>query len=485
MPDKKRRLIIVSNRLPLSLKKTDSGSYESSLSSGGLVTALSGISSSTNVQWFGWPGTNIEDEDERRTAQAALRDKDAVGIFLDEKLAHAHYNDFSNGIAWPILHYQSGVSFTEDAWHAYRTVNTIFADTVAASVCDGDIIWVHDYHLLLFPQYLRERLDKAGKTHCPIGFTLHTPFPAEDFWRALPVQKELLRGVLACDLVGFHTDEYRRNFVECCSRGLGVEVKEGGGCGGGKWDEIVFEGRTVHTGTFIVGIDPQKFTDGLLGEEVRARVEELEDTYKRKTVILGVDRLDYTKGLVQKLQGYEHFLSEHPELKSKVTLIQVAIPSREDVKEYQELEKEISQLVGKITGEHSTPDGSPIVYMHHSVPFTDLTALYRIADICLITSRRDGMNLVAAEYVACQKDRHGVLVLSELAGAAAFMGKGSITFNPSSAQQLSDAVYQAATMGVDEKKKRYEELEEFVTTNTSAKWGETFTEVLSGFAKKD
>ncbi|KAL2836465.1 glycosyl transferase [Aspergillus pseudoustus] len=488
MPDKKRRLIIVSNRLPLSLKKTDSGSYESSLSSGGLVTALSGISSSTNVRWFGWPGTNVEDEEERKTAQKALNDKDAVGIFLDEKLAHAHYNEFSNGIAWPILHYHSGVSFNEDAWKAYQKVNTIFADTVAASIQDGDLVWVHDYHLLLFPQYLRERLEAAGKKRVPIGFTLHTPFPAEDFWRALPVQKELLRGVLACDLVGFHTDEYKRNFIECCSRGLELEVKDGhghdpeveGGC-----DEIVYGGQTVHTGTFIVGIDPQKFMDGLQGEGVRARVDELEDMYKRKIVILGVDRLDYTKGLVQKLQGYEHFLAEHPELKSRVTLIQVAIPSREDVKEYQELEKELSQLVGKITGEHSTPDGSPIVYMHHSVPFTDLTALYRIADVCLITSRRDGMNLVAAEYVACQKDRYGVLVLSELAGAAAFMGKGSITFNPSSAQQLSDAVYQAATMGVEEKKRRYEELEEFVTTNTSAKWGETFTNVLWGFAKED
>ncbi|KAL2846333.1 glycosyl transferase [Aspergillus pseudodeflectus] len=480
MPDRERRLIIVSNRLPLCLKKTDRGHYESSLSSGGLVTALSGISSSTNVRWFGWPGTNIENDEERETAQKALGEQDAVGIFLDEELAQKHYNEFSNGIAWPILHYQSAVSFSEDAWRAYQTVNAIFADTIAASVEDGDLIWVHDYHLLLLPAYLRERLDAAGKKHCPIGFTLHTPFPAEDFWRALPVHKELLRGVLACDLVGFHTDEYKRNFVECCSRGLGAEVVDDG-----EGNVISYEGRKVHTGTFIVGIDPQKFTNGLLDKEVQSRVEELEDMYRRKIVILGVDRLDYTKGLVQKLQGYEHFLSHHPDLKSNVVLIQVAIPSREDVKEYQDLSNEISQLVGKITGEHSTPEGSPIVYMHHSVPFADLTALYRIADICMITSRRDGMNLVAAEYVACQKDRHGVLVLSELAGAASFMGTGSITFNPSSTQQLSDAVYQAATMDKEEKRRRYEQLEEFVTTNTSAKWGEKFTEALEGFAKKD
>ncbi|KAL2871631.1 trehalose-6-phosphate synthase [Aspergillus lucknowensis] len=473
MSDKKRRLIIVSNRLPLSLKKVDGGSFESSLSSGGLVTALSGISSSTNVRWFGWPGTNIEDEEERKAAQQSLAEKDAVGIFLDEKLAHQHYNEFSNGIAWPILHYQSGVGFNEDAWKAYQRVNEIFADTVAASIEDGDLVWVHDYHLLLFPAYLRERLKNAGREKCPIGFTLHTPFPAEDFWRALPVQKDLLAGVLACDLVGFHTDEYKRNFVECCARGLEAAIDG---------DDIVYKGRRAHTGTFIVGINPQKFTDGLLGREVQARVEELEDMYRRKTVILGVDRLDYTKGLVQKLQGYEHFLAQHPDLRGQVTLIQVAIPSREGVKEYQDLEREISGLVGKINGEYSTPEGSPIVYMHHSVRFTDLTALYRIADICLITSPRDGMNLVAAENVACQKGRYGVLVLSELAGAAAFMGKGSITFNPASAQQLSDAIYEAASMGAEEKKERYEQLEDFVTTNTSAKWGETFTKTLSNFA---
>lgn len=469
--DKKRQLVIVSNRLPLSLKKLD-GHYESSLSSGGLVTALSGISNSTNVRWFGWPGSNTEDPDERREVAKALADKDAVGIFLDEELAHSHYNVFSNGIAWPILHYQSGVDFKEDAWKAYQRVNETFADSVADSVQSGDLIWIHDYHLLLLPAYLRDRLKKQGKK-CPIGFTLHTPFPAQDFWRALPVQKDLLAGVLACDLVGFHTDEYKRNFVECCSRGLDVKVDG---------DDIEHEGHKAHTGTFIVGVDPHKFEVGLLDKAVQKRVEELEDEYSRKIVILGVDRLDYTKGLIQKLQGYAYFLRNHPDLAPRMTLIQVAIPSREDVKEYQELERELSMLVGQINGEHSTPDGSPIVYLHHSVPFNDLAALYRIADICLITSRRDGMNLVAAEYVACQKDRYGVLVLSELAGAAAFMGTGSITFNPSSAQQLSDSIYKAATMDVEEKKKRYLELEEFVTTNTSAKWGEAFTNTLSEYA---
>jgi trehalose 6-phosphate synthase len=258
-----------------------------------------------------------------------------------------------DGIAWPILHYQSGVSFNESAWKSYQKVNTIFADTVASEAQSGDIIWIHDYHLLLLPAYLRERLNAQGKK-CAIGFTLHTPFPAEDFWRSLPIQKDLLAGVLACDLIGFHTDEYKRNFVECCSRGLDAVVS-------GDGNDIEYQGHKARTGTFIVGVDPQKFTDGLLNSQVQQRVDELEEAYKKKIVILGVDRLDYTKGLVQKLQGYDYFLQQHPELKKKVCLIQVAIPSREDVKEYQELERELCGLVGRINGEHCMSSNTPSI----------------------------------------------------------------------------------------------------------------------------
>ncbi|KAL4918753.1 glycosyl transferase [Aspergillus aurantiobrunneus] len=399
------------------------------------------------IRWFGWPDTNIEDLEERKVAAAALADKDAVGVFIDKDLAHSHYNDVAkgtDGIAWPILHYQSGVDFNEDAWKAYQRVNKIFAHTVADSVSSGDLIWVHDYRLLLFLAYLRDRLETQGKK-CPVGFTLHTPFPAQDFWKTLPVQRELLTGVLACDLIGLHTDEYKQNFVECCAREL--EVKVDG-------NDIEYQGHKVHIDTFIVGIDPQKFSNGLLDEDVEKRVEELENEYSSKITILGVDRLDHTKGLLQKLQGYDHLLQLHPDLKNKVALIQVAIPSREDVKEYQDLEKELSMLVGKINGEHCIPSSFS---RYSQSTLTDSNSNSRW---------RDGMNLVAAEYVACQKNRYGVLVLSEVAGAATFMGAGSITFNPSSAQQLSDSIYKAATMSLGEKEKRYLHLEEFITTNT-------------------
>lgn len=252
---------------------------------------------------------------------------------------------------------------------------------------------------------------------------------------------------------------------------------------------IQYKDRLVETDEFIVGIDPQKFKDTLQKQEVQDRIKQLEEKYKGITVIIGVDRLDYIKGLTQKLKGYDHFLDRHPELRNKVILIQVAVPSREDVKEYQELETELSTIAGKINGKHcmcmsysicgrvitqilnyelltATPDGVPLLYMHRSVPFTELTALYSIADACLLTSTRDGMNLVSFEYIACQEQRHGVLVLSEFAGAASFMKEGSISFHPANTTELADAVYKAVMMGEDEKKKKYEYLRNFIETNT-------------------
>ncbi|PWY77802.1 alpha,alpha-trehalose-phosphate synthase subunit [Aspergillus eucalypticola CBS 122712] len=463
----KRNLIVVSNRLPLSLKKVDGG-YESSLSSGGLVTSLSGLTKTTTFSWFGWPGIDVADEKEQGQIRQSLDEHNAVPIFLDNELANKHYNNFSNAILWPILHYQSGINFEDGPWEAYQRVNEIFADTIAEAAKPGSLIWVHDYHLMLLPRLLRDRL--AGK-NCAIGFSLHTPFPAGDFWRGLPVQKELLRGLLASDVIGFHTDEYKRNFVLCAETLADAKVKESG--------TLEYEGHEVVAEKFIVGIDPQKFTDALQNEEVQNRIRELQRRYMGMKVIVGVDRLDYIKGLDQKLKGYDAFLDQYPELSNKVVLIQVAVPSREDVKEYQDLETELSTMAGRINGKHSTADGCPLIYMHRSVNFSELTALYSVADACLLTSTRDGMNLVSFEYVACQAQRHGVLLLSEFAGAASFMKEGCLTFHPANMSEMVDAIHQAVTMNDEERKSRYETLRHFIETNTSAKWGESFIETLT------
>ncbi|KAL1983280.1 hypothetical protein VTN96DRAFT_302 [Rasamsonia emersonii] len=465
----KRNLIVVSNRLPLSVKRAEDGSYQSSLSSGGLVTSLSGLTKTTSFRWFGWPGLNPKEPAEKEEVRRSLEAHDAIPIFLDEDLAHDHYNGFSNSILWPILHYQSGVTFSDGPWAAYRRVNEIFADEIAEAAQYGDLIWVHDYHLMLLPQLLRERLAKKGKA-AAIGFSLHTPFPAPEAFRALPVCKEILEGMLSSTLVGFHTDNYRINFIASSQQILGAQPQD---------STVLYKDRLVKTDKFVVGIDPQKFEDTLKKTEVQERIKELSERYKDVKVILGVDRLDYIKGLVQKLHGFEQFLSDNPDWVGKVVLIQVAVPSREDVKEYQELETEISCTVGKINGKFSKPESTPIIYLHRSIPFTELTALYSIADVCLLTSTRDGMNLVAFEYVACQAAKHGVLVLSQFTGAASFMGQGSVNFHPANFKEISAAVRKGLTMSEQERKERYEKLRDFINTNTSARWGSTFVEELS------
>ncbi|PWY75442.1 alpha,alpha-trehalose-phosphate synthase subunit [Aspergillus heteromorphus CBS 117.55] len=463
----KRTLILASNRLPLSLKKTSCGTYESSLSSGGLVTSLSGLTKTTTFSWFGWPGICVPDAEEQDLVRRSLGAHNAVPIFLDEELANEHYNNFSNSTLWPTLHYQPVPSFHTPAWTAYTRVNEIFADAIAAAAAPGTLIWVHDYHLMLLPGMLRERL--RGR-NCAIGFSLHTPFPAGDFWRNLPVQEELLRGVLGCDVLGFHTEEYRRNFLGC-GEGVGAVVDEDG--------RVRYEGREVVAEKFIVGIDPQKFADELQRSEVRDRISQLREKYRGVKVIIGVDRLDHIKGLTGKLKGYDAFLDQYPELSERVVLIQVAVPSREDVKEYQDLETEVSTIAGKINGKHATADGCPLIYMHRSVCFSELTALYAIADVCLLSSTRDGMNLVSFEYVACQAERHGVLVLSEFAGAASYMKEGCLTFHPANISETVEALHEAVSMGDEERKTRYETLRRFVETNTSAKWGENFIDTLT------
>ncbi|KAJ5772625.1 hypothetical protein N7520_003154 [Penicillium odoratum] len=358
---------------------------------------------------------------------------------------------------WPILHYQSGVTFDDGPWQAYKRVNELFADQIADAADTGKLVWVHDYHLMLLPELLRSRLEQQGKS-CAIGFSLHTPFPAGDFWRALPVRKHLIEGLLASDLIGFHTDEYKQNFIETCGNLLNARTEI--------QNQIQYKNRLVCIGKFIVGIDPQKFTDTLKNPEVENRIKTLKEKYRGMTVIVGVDRLDHIKGLTQKLKGFDSFLDDHPELRNKVVLIQVAVPSREDVKEYQELETELSTLAGKINGKHSTPDGTPLLYMHRSVPFNELAALYSIADACLLTSTRDGMNLVSFEYVACQEKRHGVLILSEFAGAASFMREGSICFHPANKTEMSEAIFKALTLDPEERQSKFEKLQKFVHTYT-------------------
>ncbi|KAI1324218.1 glycosyltransferase family 20 protein [Xylariaceae sp. FL0255] len=466
-----RRLLLVSNRLPITIRRKDEGDYSFSMSSGGLVTGLSGLSKTTSFQWYGWPGLEIPEEEIATVTQQLQDEYNAHPIFVDDELADRHYNGFSNSILWPLFHYHPGeVTFDEIAWAAYKEVNMLFAKTVLRDVQDGDIIWVHDYHLMLLPEMLRKGLsDKKDVKDVKIGFFLHTPFPSSEVYRILPVREALLEGLLQCDLIGFHTYDYARHFLSSCSRILGAQTTPNG---------VDYHGKFITVGAFPIGIDPEKFVEGLKKPKVQQRITTLTRKFEGVKLIVGVDRLDYIKGVPQKLHALEVFLTEHPEWIGKVVLVQVAVPSRQDVEEYQNLRATVNELVGRINGKFGTFEFMPIHFLHQSVAFDELCALYAVSDVCLVSSTRDGMNLVSYEYIATQRQRHGVMILSEFTGAAQSLN-GSLIVNPWNTEELAGAIYEAVTMSPEIREANYRKLERYVFKYTSAWWGKNFVTELN------
>jgi len=364
------------------------------------------------------------------------------------------------------------------------------------------MVWVQDYHLMLLPMLLRGIIDGPAKmgaftkdelekitegidfpafspTHTPtpgvkMGFFLHTPFPSSEIYRILPVRREILLGVLYCDLIGFHTYDYARHFLSSCTRILGLATMPNG---------VELEGRLAHVGTFPIGIEPSTFTENLQKQSVIDRVAQLERRFSGVKVIVGVDRLDYIKGVPQKLHALELFLSQHPEWIGKIVLVQLAVPSRQDVEEYQNLRSTVNELVGRINGRFGTVDFMPIHFMHKSLNFDELCALYAVSDVCLVSSTRDGMNLVSYEYIACQQARQGVMILSEFAGAAQSLN-GSIVVNPWDSQQVADAIHEAVTMDASSRAENHRKLFKYVNKYSSSFWGSSFIKDMSKIAEE-
>ncbi|KIH93906.1 alpha,alpha-trehalose-phosphate synthase (UDP-forming) [Sporothrix brasiliensis 5110] len=473
----KANLILVSNRLPLTVKRQGDGKYDFSMSSGGLVTGIMGMAKQVNFTWYGWPGLEVPEQERKPMIDSLAKDFSAVPVFLSKDDIDRHYNGFSNSILWPLLHYHpSDVTFDELSWQAYNRVNREFAKTMAQNVQDGDIVWVHDYHHFVLPQMLREELGPERK-NVRIGFFLHTPFPSSEMFRILPVpvREGILKSLLSCDLVGFHTYDYARHFLSSCSRILGVNTLPNG---------AELNGRFVTVGAFPIGIDVTKFEDAFQNPKVLDRIQQLEKKFAGVSVVVGVDRLDYIKGMPQKLHSFELFLTEHPEWVGKIVLVQVAVPSRQDVDEYRDLWKETNELVGRINGKFGTVEYMPIHWLYHSVSFEEMTALYAVSDVCLVTSTRDGMNLVSYEYVAAQNDRHGVLILSEFAGAAQSLN-GSLIINPWNTEDVAKAIYTAVTMPAEQRDGNFQKLRRYVYQYTSQWWGQSFVSELRAVKSGD
>ena len=425
-----RRTIIVSNRLPV-YARSRGRRVLLERSGGGLVTGLEELRATNDALWFGTLG-GIESERLNDENHKALENLGLRWIDVPPDLYEAYYDGFSNSAIWPLFHYTPDRSdFRRSDWEAFVKVNELFAEAVLSEVREGDRVWVHDYHLLLLPELLRSQMSQL-----PIGLFLHTPFPTADVFRILPWRDKLLRGMLGADLIGFHTLEYTRHFSESLSRVLGLDSQI---------DNAQLGAREVRFGAFPMGINTEELHREAHSAEVTTHGNQLREHFRGRTILLGIDRLDYTKGVPERLEAFATLLERNPKLVGKLTLIQVASPTRLRVKEYRKLKSRVDSLVGSINGRFGSAGYVPIYYLFQHLEKPYLLALYRLADVLLVTPTRDRLNLVCKEYVAAKGSRRGVVVLSEFAGAAAEFG-GAILVNPWSQDSLVEGMEQALQM---------------------------------------
>lgn len=459
-------IVIVSNRLPYKGNAT-TGAVERS--AGGLATALGPLSDRMDSSWVGmWDPAGASDEEYERM----LQEHHCVPVHLTSKERKGYYDGYSNSTVWPLFHgFTQFANFDEDTWKAYQRVNRKFCDAVLSVAKPDDTIWVQDYQLLLLPAMLREKLPNAS-----IGLFLHIPFPTYETFRALPQRREILEGMLGADLIGFHTYDYVRHFLSSLTRILGVENHFG---------TIWADARMVKADVFPLGIDYKKFADAGKSEKTERIAHEMLGTMRHADTktMLSVERLDYTKGIANRLVAYEEFLQRYPEWREHVTLNIITVPSRESVPSYKHLKARIDQLVGRINGRFATTSWQPIYYYYQSMPFEKLVAFYRESDVMLVTPLRDGMNLVAKEYLAVHDGGPGVLILSEMAGAARELGDAVIV-NPYDKNELVESMRQALTMPEPEQRRRNALMQKRLRRYTSSKWAETFLNSLSDVKKQ-
>jgi len=469
-----QRLVVVSNRLPIVLTQKD-GAWSLKAASGGLVSAIGPVLSHRGGLWIGWPGLPLDEGGEwERVLEEGCRERgyDLEPVLLSESEVKGFYEGFSNGIVWPLFHDLLGrCNFDPSFWYTYLDVNRKFADAVAAKSGEDDFVWVQDYQLIHIAQFVREQTEARR-----MGFFLHIPFPPLDIFIKLPWRGQILKALLAYDLIGFQTPRDTRNFLTCVDHLLpGSEVDDSGTIA-----EVRLGSRTVRVGSFPIGIDFASYEETALSAEVTRRKEELRRKIGPSLIIVGVDRLDYTKGLPERLEAFRDALKRYPELREKVILFQIVVPSRESVPEYQSLKATVERLVGEINGEFSVVGWVPVQYHYKSLGRRDLIALYRLARVCFVTSIKDGMNLVAKEYCACQVEGSGVLILSEFAGAAAQLQCGALLVNPHDIEGMADTLKAAVSMEAEERRRRMEGMREILREQDIFWWVDYYLQAVLG-----
>lgn len=465
---KKDRLIIVSNRLPVLLSKKK-GQWHAVPGSGGLVTALAPVLKDRGGLWIGWPGMEETDEEGVNEALAdATRESGFTlkPVMLSSEEIEKFYFGFSNEIIWPQFHDLLGrCNFDPSYWPCYQNVNRKYAKVIQKNLGSNDYIWIHDYHLTAAAQELRE-LGVKNK----IGFFLHIPFPSLDIFMKLPWRFQLLRSLLYYDLIGFQTMRDRRNFKQCVS----ALIKEISFHGKGQVVALKFGDNVVRVGAFPISIDFGEFASLALDAKVAERARQIKAQEPDMQIILGIDRMDYTKGIPERLKAFGNALERYPELRSKVSLLQVVVPSRYQIPEYQSLKDRIERLVGEINGHFARVDWIPIHYFFRSLDREELVAHYRAADIVLITSLKDGMNLIAKEYCAANVENNGIVILSEFAGATSEMQDAALLVNPHDIEGVADAIYSAFIMSRPERQKRMKKLRARIKKYDIYRWVNSF-----------
>jgi alpha,alpha-trehalose-phosphate synthase [UDP-forming] len=466
-----KRLIIVSNRLPILCHQDDAGNWKVEPSSGGLVTALDPVFKNRGGMWIGWPGTvDAKTSDLEGPLQAAQGlGYRFIPVSLSKEERDNFYLGFSNEIIWPLFHDLQGRCRFEPAFfRAYEAVNKKFSPVVADRLQEDDLVWVQDYHLMGLAKELRD----AGVKN-KITFFLHIPFPPLDIFLKLPWRSEILQSLLEFDVIGFQTVRDVRNFMQCVRMLMAKSLVRRESTLGNV-HRIHLESREVSIGSFPVSIDFKAFSQGAASPRVAELANTLREDLPERQLIIGVDRLDYTKGIPFKLRAFETALKKYPELVQKVTLIQNVVPSREDIHEYQDLKNEIEQMVGEINGRFTQAGWIPIHYHFHSSEREEVLAYYRMAGIAMVTPLKDGMNLVAKEYCAANLREDGVLILSEFAGAAAELQKGALLVNPYDIEGVAQAIYQAFHMNPKEKRRRMKRMRIQIEKNNIFKWADSF-----------
>jgi trehalose 6-phosphate synthase/phosphatase len=470
MKRSKERLIVVSNRLPYVFARAEDGAWKTEGGSGGLVSALVPVLRDRGGTWLGWTGSTSGDNTGLDEAMATASEQlgfNLRGVQLDAADVDNFYHGFSNEVIWPLFHdLPSLCVFDPKYWHSYKEVNRRFAEALVEECGKADFVWVHDYHLMNVAA-------EARSLGCRVrmGFFLHIPFPPPDIFFKLPWRSSLLHALLRFDLIGFQTVRDRRNFIQCLRLSEGQVTVQGKG----NVVTVTAGAYTTRVGNFPISIDYGNFARQAASADVAARAEELHRLLPNRKLLLGIDRLDYTKGIPHRLRAFRDALDRYPELRERMSLIQVVVPSRVDIPEYHSLKIEIEQLVGEINGKYMRPGGwVPVWYVYSSLSRSDLLAYYRAAHIALVTPLKDGMNLVAKEYCACSIEEECVLILSEFAGAAAQLQRGALLVNPHDMEGVADAIYRAYTMSDDERRNRMRRLRRGVRECDIFWWVDTY-----------